>query len=181
MKYMLVVSMLQRTSIYIVWHEFFCRSVNGTPVRSRKDNNDIDPATMIALALRKRFAQMNQISDSPERESREERDREDSFSESTEYLFCSPNTPKQTTIKPKAPPSPRKLFVYTRPEAVSSIDKENGTTQPVHFSIWIALFLKKIFSPISHYFPCVLFSLANICSEKPDKGVDGYDAGRISC
>ena len=109
--------------------------MNGTPVRSRKDNNDIDPATMIALALRKRFAQMNQISDSPERESREERDREDSFSESTEYLFCSPNTPKQTTIKPKAPPSPRKLFVYTRPEAVSSIDKENGTTQPVHFSI----------------------------------------------
>lgn len=81
---------------------------------------------MIALALRKRFAQMNQINDSPERESRE--DREDSFSESNDYLFNSPVAPKPTTSKPKAPASPRKLFVYTRPEAVQS-DKETGTIQ----------------------------------------------------
>lgn len=85
---------------------------------------------MIALALRKRFAQMNQINDSPERESRD--DREDSFSESTEYLFTSPITPKQTATKPKVPPSPRKLFVYSRPEAVSSVDKENETVKPVN-------------------------------------------------
>ncbi|EFX80625.1 hypothetical protein DAPPUDRAFT_318222 [Daphnia pulex] len=103
------------------------RSVNATPVRNRPDKDDIDPSTMIALALRKRFAQMNQISDSPERESRE--DREDSFSESTEYLFNSPVAPKPTNSKPKlAPPSPRKLFVYTRPEAVCA-DKDNGTIQ----------------------------------------------------
>ncbi|XP_046461211.1 mitochondrial fission regulator 1-like isoform X2 [Daphnia pulex] len=105
------------------------KSVNATPVkgRNRPDKDDIDPSTMIALALRKRFAQMNQISDSPERESRE--DREDSFSESTEYLFNSPVAPKPTNSKPKpAPPSPRKLFVYTRPEAVCA-DKENGTIQ----------------------------------------------------
>lgn len=104
--------------------------MNGTPIRKRADKDDIDPATMIALALRKRFAQMNQINDSPEKDLREERD--DSFSESTEYLFNSPVTPKPTAIKPKAPPSPRKLFVYTRPEAVSSVDKENGPSQPVN-------------------------------------------------
>lgn len=87
---------------------------------------------MIALALRKRFAQMNQINDSPERESRE--DREDSFSESNDYLFNSPVAPKPTTSKPKAPASPRKLFVYTRPEAVQS-DKETGTIQqPVNLA-----------------------------------------------
>lgn len=110
------------------------RSIQGTPVRSRPDKDDIDPATMIALALRKRFAQMNQISDSPERESREDRD--DSFSESTENLFNSPTTPslKPTFTKPRPPPSPRKLFVYTRPEAVSTGDKESGTIQPVSVS-----------------------------------------------
>jgi hypothetical protein len=106
--------------------------MNATPVRKRPDKDDIDPSTMIALALRKRFAQMNQINDSPERESRE--DREDSFSESTEYLFNSPVAPKPTSSKSKpAPPSPRKLFVYTRPEAVYA-DKENGSIQqPVNF------------------------------------------------
>ena len=86
---------------------------------------------MIALALRKRFAQMNQISDSPERESRDDRD--DSFSESTDNAFTSPVTSSKPKppIKPKPQQSPRKLFVYTRPEAVSSGDKESGTIQPV--------------------------------------------------
>uniref|UniRef100_A0A0P6EUX5 Mitochondrial fission regulator n=1 Tax=Daphnia magna TaxID=35525 RepID=A0A0P6EUX5_9CRUS len=108
------------------------KSTNATPVRRRPDKDDIDPSTMIALALRKRFAQMNQINDSPERESRE--DREDSFSESNDYLFNSPVAPKPTTSKPKAPASPRKLFVYTRPEAVQS-DKETGTIQqPVNLA-----------------------------------------------
>ena len=104
------------------------RSANGTPVKSVPDSKEVDPATMIALALRKRFAQMNQIHDSPERESRE--DREDSFSESTEYLFNSPSTPKVTTTKINGAPSPRKLFVYSRQEAVAS-DKGSGNVQPV--------------------------------------------------
>jgi len=92
---------------------------------------------MIALALRKRFAQMNQVNDSPERDREDrDRDREDSFSESTEDLFGSHITPKYATPRPAKIPSPRKLFVFTRPAAVSSsIDKgkENGQT-PVHLT-----------------------------------------------
>lgn len=87
---------------------------------------------MIALALRKRFAQMNQVNDSPERDREDrDRDREDSFSESTEDLFGSHITPKNATPRPAKGPSPRKLFVFTRPAAVSSSidkDKENGQT-----------------------------------------------------
>jgi len=112
----------------------FYRSANGTPVKSRDVRDSDDPATMIALALRKRFAQMNQVNDSPERD-RDRDDREDSFSESTEDLFGSHITPKYATPRPKGP-SPRKLFVFTRPAAVSSIvdkGKENGQT-PVHLT-----------------------------------------------
>lgn len=97
---------------------------------------------MIALALRKRFAQMNQVHDSPERDRRDsERDqeREDSFSESAEpHYFGNNNTPKhgaapavgpKPNIGQRGPPSPRKLFVYTRPAAVgTSVDnKEEGS------------------------------------------------------
>ena len=106
-------------------------------MKPRDVRDSDDPATMIALALRKRFAQMNQVNDSPERERERDRDdREDSFSESTEDLFGfnSNITPKFAAPKPKGPPSPRKLFVFTRPAAVSSsVDnhKENGPT-PVY-------------------------------------------------
>lgn len=108
------------------------RSENGTPVRDRgRELKNDDPATMIALALRKRFAQMNQTNDSPERE-REDRDPEDSFSESAEHHFIThSNTPRPVMAsKPTGgPPSPRKLFVFNRPNAVAPISvdaKEDG-------------------------------------------------------
>ena len=105
---------------------------------------------MIALALRKRFAQMNQITDSPERERQDsERDQEpeDSFSESSEqnHLFGSGasnnNTPKHAVSSSKS--SPRRLLVFSRPAAVAPADnKENNSGLPVQDStgLWNEFF-----------------------------------------
>jgi len=106
------------------------RSAHGTPAKPPKDSDD--PATMIALALRKRFAQMNQTTDSPEREDRDDRD---SFSETSETPFFTQTTPKNPpkfkvpTSSNRSTYSPRELFSQNRPASVPS-DKENGSPFP---------------------------------------------------
>lgn len=93
------------------------RCANGTPVKPPAPQNTDDPATLIALALRKRFAQMNQINDSPERnDCNGEREREDSFSEAADNHIITPSS--RTNTRPRIP-SPKKLFVCTRTEATA--------------------------------------------------------------
>lgn len=89
---------------------------------------------MIALALRKRFAQMNQTTDSPERD---DRDDCDSFSETSETNFYTQTTPKNPakfkvpTSSNKNTYSPRELFSQNRPTSVPS-DKETSSPFPVN-------------------------------------------------
>jgi len=91
-----------------------------------------DPATIIALALRKRFAQMNQVTDSPERDDREDRD---SFSDANDSATDTHFTPKFTP-QPKVTTGRRQLFVQVQSEAVKnhSTDTENeARISPVPF------------------------------------------------
>ena len=119
--------------------EFLVVFIRSTPIKPAKESVSDDPATMIALALRKRFAQMNQVNDSPEREREErERERDDSFSESAAEQLT-PKFAASPTNKPgnlRGPPISRKLFVYTRPDFVAPAsaadDKENSSAAPVY-------------------------------------------------
>ena len=111
--------------------DFCCTRSQSTPAKSQPNRDSDDPATIIALALRKRFAQMNQVCDSPEREDRDDREERDSFSDANDNSYTHV-TPKYTP-KAKAP-SPRKLFVRSRPDTAILNDKENvdsGSPAPV--------------------------------------------------
>lgn len=137
---------------FLILITFLLRSAHGTPAKPPKDSDD--PATMIALALRKRFAQMNQTTDSPEREDRDDRD---SFSETSETPFFTQTTPKNPpkfkvpTSSNRSTYSPRELFSQNRPASVPS-DKENGSPFPVNATydakayILLACFYQTFFS-----------------------------------
>jgi len=115
------------------------RSGHGTPAKAPQVSDD--PATMIALALRKRFAQMNQTTDSPERDDRDDRDdrdERDSFSETSETAYSTQTTPKNqpkfkvpSSTIPRSTYSPRELFSQNRRTSAPS-DKETGSPFPVN-------------------------------------------------